>query len=66
LVVVAADLIHFPWYLETLQNSYPGLAIPDLLISPQSLAAGNPSRPVCTVRYEHWTQLYCQPPGSAE
>jgi hypothetical protein len=66
LVVVAADLIHFPWYLETLQNSYPGLAIPDLLISPQSLAAGNPSRPVCTVRYEHWTQLYCQPGGLPE
>ncbi|PKN92378.1 MAG: hypothetical protein CVU44_14665 [Chloroflexi bacterium HGW-Chloroflexi-6] len=61
LIIVAGDLLHFPWYLETLQTTYPRLKIPGSYPFPQALAIANPERPTCTVRYERWTQLYCQP-----
>lgn len=61
LAIVATDLLHFPWYLESLQNAYPELKIPGPYPFAQALTVANPDRPTCTVRYERWTQLYCQP-----
>ncbi len=67
LAVVASDLLHFPWYLASLQKAYPELKIPGDYPFRQTLAVANPDRPACTVRFERWTQLYCQPAvGSSE
>jgi lipoprotein signal peptidase len=61
LVIISSDLLQFPWYVESLRVTYPGLDLPGTLLFESSLSVANSERPNCTVSYLHWTQLYCQP-----
>jgi hypothetical protein len=61
LAVLAEDLLHFDWYQETLHGTYPLLVIPGPFPWPETLAAANPSRPVCHVRYSDRVELTCLP-----
>jgi hypothetical protein len=61
LAVVAADLLHFPWYQETLQSAYPDLSLPGPFPFPGTIAIANPARPACYVQYEQSAQIDCFP-----
>jgi hypothetical protein len=56
LAVMASDLLHFDWYQENLQSTYPSLEVPGPFPWPGTLAAANPLRPVCYVQYEDQDQ----------
>lgn len=60
--VIAEELLHFDWYVETLHAAYPALAIPSPLPWTQTLAAANPARPLCYVRYEERAEIKCGAP----
>ncbi len=64
LIVIAEDLLHFDWYQETLQNTYPSLLVPGPFPWPQTLAGVNPSNPICYVQYSNITELQCSEPLS--
>jgi hypothetical protein len=59
LVVIASDLLHFDWYQETLEKTYPGLKLPAPFPWPQTVAAANPARPACFVEYTGQTEINC-------
>jgi hypothetical protein len=59
LVVVASDLLHFDWYLESLRARYPSLVLPGPLPFPETLATANPARAVCYVAYTDRTEIDC-------
>jgi len=65
LVVIASDLLHFDWYQETLETTYPGLKLPSPFPWPQTVAAANPTRPACLVEYTQETEIECTLPGTA-
>ena len=49
-VVIADDLLVYPWYAETLAHAYPSLRIsPTMGASRFEITADNPDRPVCYV-----------------
>ena len=59
LVVVASDLLHFEWYDDTLRAVYPAAAWPEGLFWPQTIAAANPTRPVCIIAWERANKIDC-------
>jgi hypothetical protein len=61
-VVVAEELLHFDWYLETLHAAYPALAIPAPLTWAQSIIAANPERTPCFVEYVDRAVIECAAP----
>jgi hypothetical protein len=63
LFVVASDLLHFEWYLETLRDTYPDLVLPAPFPWPESLIAANPARPYCYVQYVQEIEIRCAPAG---
>ncbi len=63
LVVVASDLLHFEWYLQTLRDTYPELTLPALLPWPESLIAANTARPYCFVQYAQGMDIRCAQAG---
>jgi hypothetical protein len=62
LAVIASDLLHFDWYQETLETTYPGLNLPGSFPWPETVAAANPSRPACFVEYTNQTEIECSSP----
>ena len=65
LAVMASDLLHFDWYQETLQSTYPTLVVPGPFPWPETMAFANPGRPVCYVHYAGETQIRCTQPLTA-
>ena len=59
LMVVASDLLHFEWYDDTLRAAYPTAAWPEGLFWPQTIAAANPTRPVCILAWDQGPGLQC-------
>lgn len=59
LAVIAADLLHFDWYQETLRATYPSLEIPGPFPWPETIAPANPTRPACRVRYSDGAVIEC-------
>ena len=59
LAVMASDLLHFDWYQENLQSTYPSLAVPGPFPWLGTIAAANPSRPACYVQYADQTEIEC-------
>lgn len=59
LVVIAADLLHFEWYQETLQSTYPSLSLLESYPWPATIEAANPARPVCSVEYTDVAEVEC-------
>jgi len=64
LIVIAEDLLHFDWYQETLQKTYPSLVVPGPFPWPETMARTNPLHSVCYVRYSNLTELQCSVPLS--
>jgi hypothetical protein len=62
LAVMASDLLHFDWYQENLQSTYPSLAVPGPFPWPGTIAAANPSRPACYVQYADHAEIECAQP----
>lgn len=58
-IVIAEELLHFDWYLETLGSAYPALTIPVPLPWAETLAAANPQRTICYVQYTDSTEIRC-------
>ncbi len=61
LAIIAADMLPFDWYQETLRSAYPALALPASLPFPEAVRAANPERPVCHVQAHPWTLITCSP-----
>jgi hypothetical protein len=59
LAVVAEELLHFDWYLETLRHTYPALGVPGPLPWAQNVMDANPNRPVCFVEYVERAEILC-------
>lgn len=62
LAVIAAELLHFDWYQDTLRSTYPGLSLMGPFPWPESVAATNPTRPACYVQYTNRTEIECISP----
>ena len=62
LTMIAADLLHFDWYQETLHATYPGLNLPGPFPWPETVAVANPSQPACNVQYTDQTEIECADP----
>jgi hypothetical protein len=65
LAVLASDLLHFDWYQETLQSTYPSLAVPGPFPWPETIVIANPRRPACFVRYSDGPEIECSEPLTA-
>jgi MFS family permease len=50
LVIVADDLLHYAWYIDSLRNTYPDLVVGAALPFQSTIASDNPNRPACVVR----------------
>lgn len=61
-VIIASDLLQFPWYARTLRSTYPQLSLPVDYPFPETVVVNNPGHPVCYVEYEGSMQLTCDPP----
>ncbi len=59
LAILAEDLLHFDWYRETLQATYPALEISGRFAWPETIGLDNPSRPFCTVEYTTQAEIHC-------
>jgi hypothetical protein len=57
IAVIAADLLNFDWYQETLKTTYPFLSAPGPL--PDVIISANPGRPVCIVEYDGQALIRC-------
>ena len=62
LFVIASDLLHFPWYLETLRVTYPELNLSEPFPWTVTVIAENPDLPVCYISYTAATQIDCNNP----
>lgn len=65
-VVIATDLLHFDWYLETLHASYPDLNLPGPYPFAESVVVANPERPTCQVEYGQVPMIDCRPAEPSE
>ena len=59
LAVIAADLLTFDWYQETLKAAYPSLVVPGPFPFPETILFANPGRPVCYVEYDGQALIQC-------
>ena len=60
MVIIAEELLHFDWYQETLQSTYPSLVIPGPFPWSQNIADANQMRPVCYVQSIDQPQVECE------
>ncbi len=61
LIVVATDLLHFDWYLESLRANYPTLKLPGFFPFAETVKAANPERPACFIEYDISSEINCYP-----
>jgi hypothetical protein len=59
LAILAEDLLHFDWYRENLQATYPSLNISGRYAWPETIGMDNPSRPLCTVEFTTQAEIHC-------
>ncbi|MBK9927918.1 MAG: DUF2723 domain-containing protein [Anaerolineales bacterium] len=62
LFVVASDLLHFPWYLETLRVTYPVLNLTEPFPWPQTIIEMNLGLPYCYVDTANTMEIDCVHP----
>ena len=59
LAILAEDLLHFDWYRETIQATYPSLEMSGRFAWPETIGMDNPSRPLCFVEYRMQAEIRC-------
>jgi hypothetical protein len=59
LIIIAEELLHFDWYQETLQDTYPMLTVPGPFPWVRTIEDANPNRPVCYVQYTYQAEIIC-------
>lgn len=64
LTVIASDLLHYDWYQEVIQSTYPSLSLPEPYPYPETIASANPGREACHVQYADRTRIECSNPIS--
>lgn len=62
LTILATDLLHYDWYQEVLQSTYPSLSVPVPFPYPETIMRANPERPVCRVEYTDHAEIECTEP----
>ncbi len=62
LFIIASDLLHFPWYLETLRETYPALNLSEPFPWTVTIMEENPGLPVCYVSDTKTSQIECNIP----
>jgi hypothetical protein len=62
LIVIAEDLLHFDWYQETLQKTYPAHVVLGPLPWPETIVRANPLRAICYVQYSNHAEIDCSKP----
>jgi hypothetical protein len=62
LAVIASDLLHFPWYLETLRAAYPSLVFSEPFPWTQTIIEMNPEYPYCYIRDVDNIKIECTYP----
>jgi len=60
LIIIAEELLHFDWYQETLQDTYPMLAVPGPFPWVRNIEDANQNRPVCYVQYAEQAEIDCK------
>ena len=65
LTVFATDLLHFDWYQETLQVTYPALVVPGPFPWPETIVRANPTRAICYVQYSGHPEMDCSKPTAS-
>jgi len=60
IAIVAEELLHFDWYQETIQSTYPSLMIPAPFPWSQNIVNANPTRPACYVQYMDQPRIDCE------
>jgi hypothetical protein len=58
--VIATDLLHFDWYQESLESTYPTLVLPTPFPWPEAVIDANPQVPVCFVEFREENLIDCQ------
>jgi hypothetical protein len=61
-IVLATELLHFDWYQEIIQSTYPSLIVPSPFSWPETISRANPQRPVCHVQYTDHAEIECTKP----
>jgi hypothetical protein len=61
LVIVATDLLQFPWYEQTLHATYPDLNLPVAFPFAETVIVANSEHPVCYVQYIQSAEISCLP-----
>ncbi len=62
LIVIAEDRLHFDWYQETLQKTYPSLVVPGPFPWLETIVQANSLRAICPVQYSGRTEVDCSKP----
>ncbi len=62
LIVIAEDLLHYDWYQETLQKTYPPLVVPGPFPWPETIARANALHTVCYAQYSDQAEMDCSKP----
>lgn len=60
LIVLSPDLLHYDWYQVSMDKAYPDLNLPSPSPWTSSVAAANPTREICYVRYDQGTEISCE------
>lgn len=63
LVVIAEDLLHFDWYQEVINQTYPYISVPVPFPWTETIALSNPAHPICYVQYVDQSEINCREPG---
>jgi hypothetical protein len=62
ITVIATDLLPDRWYQDVIRSQYPNLSLPDFFMFPEVVAANNPDKPVCHIRYTPLEKVTCTQP----
>ena len=58
--VIATDLLHWGWYLDSLKRTYPLMNFSTPFPWPSTITAENPTRPVCQIEYVDYLEIECE------
>jgi hypothetical protein len=58
--VVATDLLHWAWYLDSMKTAYPLMNFSTPFPWPSTIIVENPTRPACQVKYVDHMDIACE------
>lgn len=58
--IIAIDLLHWDWYLDSLRMAYPLMNFSTPFPWPTTIVGENPTRPACFVKYKGSYEIFCE------